>query len=55
MRDGRPVPARVQVGLSDGSATEVVSGDLREGDRVVTDAAGGPPSGMASTLRRGGL
>ena len=34
--DGKPEPRRVKVGLSDGSATEVVEGDLREGDVVVT-------------------
>jgi HlyD family secretion protein len=34
--DGKPEPRRIKVGLSDGSATEVVEGDLREGDVVVT-------------------
>jgi HlyD family secretion protein len=34
--DGRPQPRRIKVGLSDGSATEVVEGDLREGDIVLT-------------------
>jgi HlyD family secretion protein len=33
---GKPEPRRVRVGLSDGSATEVVEGELREGDVVVT-------------------
>ena len=33
---GKPEPRRIKVGLSDGSATEVVEGDLREGDVVVT-------------------
>src|SRR5215207_5575629 len=34
--DGKPESRRIKVGLSDGSATEVVEGDLREGDVVVT-------------------
>lgn len=34
--DGKLEPRRVKVGLSDGSATEVVEGDLREGDMIVT-------------------
>jgi HlyD family secretion protein len=34
--DGKPEARRVKVGLSDGSATEVVEGDLREGDVIVT-------------------
>jgi hypothetical protein len=32
---GLPEPRKIQVGLSDGLYTEVVSGDLGEGDVVV--------------------
>ncbi len=35
-QDGKPERRRVTVGLSDGSATEVVDGDLNEGDMVIT-------------------
>ena len=35
-QNGQPERRRITVGLSDGSATEVVSGDLREGDMVIT-------------------
>ena len=34
--DGKPQPRRVKIGLSDGSSTEVVEGELREGEVVVT-------------------
>ncbi len=34
--DGKPQSRRIKVGLSDGSATEVVEGELHEGDVVVT-------------------
>ncbi|MBV8859379.1 MAG: efflux RND transporter periplasmic adaptor subunit [Acidobacteria bacterium] len=34
--DGKPQARRIKVGLSDGSATEVVEGELHEGDVVVT-------------------
>lgn len=34
--DGKPASRRIKVGLSDGSATEVVEGELREGDVIVT-------------------
>lgn len=34
--DGQPQPRRIKVGLSDGASTEVVDGDLKEGDVVVT-------------------
>jgi hypothetical protein len=42
----------VRTGISDGSFTEVVEGDLQAGDVVITDAVG-PPSGMAAAMRRG--
>ena len=35
-QDGKPERRRITVGLSDGSATEVVEGDLREGEMVIT-------------------
>ncbi len=38
LRDGQPLPVDVTLGLSDGSYTEVVSGNLHEGDEVILDA-----------------
>jgi HlyD family secretion protein len=38
---GRPVEAPIEPGLTDGSFTEVRSGDLREGDPVVIEQSGG--------------
>ena len=35
-QDGKPERRRITVGLSDGTATEVVDGNLREGDIVIT-------------------
>jgi HlyD family secretion protein len=35
-QNGKPERRRITVGLSDGSATEVVDGDLNEGDMVIT-------------------
>jgi len=49
----RPVAVRIRTGISDGTFTEVSEGDLKPGDVVVTDAVGGPASGMAAGLRRG--
>jgi HlyD family secretion protein len=34
--DGKPQPRRIKVGLTDGASTEVVEGDLKEGDVVIT-------------------
>jgi len=44
---------RIRIGISDGSFTEVTEGDLKAGELVITDAVGGPASGMAAGLRRG--
>jgi HlyD family secretion protein len=34
--EGKPQPRRIRVGLTDGASTEVVEGDLREGEMVIT-------------------
>jgi HlyD family secretion protein len=48
MRSGEPSPVSIRIGLTDGSFTEVMEGDLHEGDTVITDASGGaqPPPGQ---------
>lgn len=38
LRAGRPVAAVVHIGVSDGMATELVDGDLREHDAVIVEA-----------------
>ncbi|WHO71518.1 efflux RND transporter periplasmic adaptor subunit [Rhizobium sp. BT03] len=38
LHGGRPTPVVIQVGSSDGQFTQVVSGELKEGDALVTDA-----------------
>ncbi|HSK64409.1 MAG TPA: efflux RND transporter periplasmic adaptor subunit [Pyrinomonadaceae bacterium] len=45
-QDGKPQPRRIKVGLSDGAATEVVEGNLNEGEMVIT---GQTVSGSGST------
>ena len=35
-QDGKPQPRRIKVGLSDGASTEVVEGNLNEGEMVIT-------------------
>ena len=46
MRDGKPAPAQVTVGVSDGTFSEILSGPLQPGDAVVTgvESAGRPAS-----------
>jgi HlyD family secretion protein len=52
LRGGTPATARIRSGISDGSFTEVVEGELQPGDEVVTDASGGS-RGLPAALRRG--
>jgi HlyD family secretion protein len=47
-QDGTPQPRRIKVGLSDGASTEVVEGNLNEGDMVITGQTVSG-SGSAST------
>ena len=39
--DGKPAPVEIALGLSDGSSTEVLRGDLKEGQEVIVGLAGG--------------
>ena len=48
MREDRPAPVTIRAGLTDGSVTEVLEGELREGDRVIVGASGGSPNPAAS-------
>jgi len=52
LRGGQPVPISIRPGVSDGSMTEVVEGDLRAGDHVVTDAGGATSIASAASQRR---
>ncbi|MBI4081933.1 MAG: efflux RND transporter periplasmic adaptor subunit [Candidatus Lambdaproteobacteria bacterium] len=48
LKDRQVQPVPVQIGLTDGTRTEIVRGDLKEGDAVVTDVTGltAAPSGF---------
>jgi len=48
-KDGRPAPVDIMTGISDGSFTEVVQGDLRAGQQVITGTSrpAGKPSGKS--------
>ena len=60
LRDGKPAPAQVTIGVSDGTFTEIVSGPVQAGDAVVTgvqSSAGSTarpatPAGPAAPIRR---
>jgi HlyD family secretion protein len=48
-RDGRPVPVQVTLGITDGTSTEIVSGDLNVGQPVLVGLETGPPATPSST------
>jgi HlyD family secretion protein len=56
MRGGAPQAVSLHTGLTDGTVTEVVDGEVAEGDLAVVDATGGdaPPASASTTtsLRR---
>jgi len=43
--EGKPAPLTLAVGLSDGTATEVLRGELKEGQEVIVGLAGGSGRG----------
>ena len=58
LRDGKPTPVQIKVGISDGVFTEVIEG-LNEGDQVIIGSAGGSqqtaqtPPGSSNPLSGG--
>jgi HlyD family secretion protein len=59
LRDGKPAAVPVKVGLDDGTSAEVVSGEVREGDRVIVaeptaDTGGGARQQAPRFFRPGG-
>ena len=47
--EGKPVQVDITTGISDGSYTEVTSGDLKDGQEVILEVAGGNNKGGASS------
>jgi HlyD family secretion protein len=54
LRDGKPQMVSLRVGLSDGNLTEVIEGDLRQGEPVVVDASA-PDAPAAAPTSSGGM
>jgi HlyD family secretion protein len=53
LRSGSPEPVTLKTGLSDGTWTEVVEGDVKEGDATITDTTGSAtPTATTTTMRR---
>ncbi|MFO0688512.1 MAG: efflux RND transporter periplasmic adaptor subunit [Myxococcota bacterium] len=51
LRDDEPVPVEVEIGLSDGTRTEIAGGALRPDDRVIVGIAAETRSGVGSRRR----
>lgn len=54
LRDNKPLPVQVKVGLTDGTSTEILSGDVSEGDLVILEATSSEEPTPAATARPGG-
>jgi HlyD family secretion protein len=46
LRDAKPTPVWVRTGISDGSLTAVVSGEIKPGDNLITDMSDGSKAGL---------
>jgi HlyD family secretion protein len=56
LREGKPQMVSLRVGLSDGNLTELIEGDLHEGDALIIDAAATDgQSEAAATAAPGGM
>jgi len=55
LKDGKAKPVRLKTGVSDGSWTEVVQGELAEGDLVITDIASGAAKTTQATPPGGAM
>ena len=51
--DGKPSAVTLQLGLSDGSMTEVVTGEIKEGDQIIIGTQTAGTSSSSSTAPRG--
>jgi HlyD family secretion protein len=51
LRGGHPDRVRVRIGVSDGTVTQIVEGDVKPGDSVITEASGGGSTPGAGASR----
>lgn len=53
-QDGKPAPVRVRTGISDGSYTEITSGQLKEGQQVITGVTSQKTGSSKAPAKSGG-
>jgi HlyD family secretion protein len=54
LRGATPTPVAVKVGLTDGTQTEVLSGDVKEGDALILEATSSDEPAPASGTKAPG-
>jgi len=54
LRSGKPTPVKLKVGVTDGTVTEVLEGDLAPGDACIVDVNGDEKKGGSSSGGGGG-
>lgn len=54
LRNNKPKPVTVKLGITDGTHTQILEGDLREGDLVITDVLGSGGAAPSGGGQRGG-
>jgi HlyD family secretion protein len=52
--DGKPKALSLTLGLSDGTSTEILRGDLSEGQEVIIGLVGPPPARSTPPAQTGG-
>ena len=51
MRGAKPAPVQVRTGLTDGTVTEILEGDLHEGDLIVIEAVTSDDAPLPASLK----
>ena len=52
LRESKPVAVPIRIGINDGAFTEIVEGNLAEGEAVITDVSGGPAEDTRGRMPR---
>ena len=52
LENSKPKPVKVTIGLSDGNYTEIIAGDLKEGQEIITDNLNGKKDNSSSSAPR---
>jgi len=54
LKDGKPAPIEVELGITDNRSTEIIGGELKAGDQIIvgdTQATNGASGSSAAPMR----